>query len=65
MADDIDRASEQEAKQRDAAINNARASTKYIAATGYCLECGAKVGAEMRWCDNFCRDDWQRWNPEA
>jgi hypothetical protein len=30
-------------------------------ATGMCLnECGASLPAGRRWCDDQCRDDWQK-----
>ena len=64
MADDIDRACDREQLDRERAIEAAR-QINYIAATGYCLECGEPVSDGKRWCDNFCRDDWQRWNPQA
>lgn len=28
--------------------------------TTHCLECGAPVTAPRRWCDRYCRDDWER-----
>lgn len=64
MADDIDKASDQEQEQRDRAIAYARV-VKKIEPTGHCLECGEPIGDGMRWCNNSSRDDWQRWNPEA
>lgn len=30
------------------------------AATGYCLNCEARLKASFRWCDAFCRDDWAK-----
>lgn len=29
-------------------------------ATGYCLNCEARLGPNRRWCDAPCRDDWQK-----
>jgi hypothetical protein len=26
---------------------------------GFCLNCGAGVDGNKRWCDSECRDDWQ------
>lgn len=63
MSDEIDRAQDQEAMQREAAIASARNKSHTISATGKCLECNKPLPEGMRWCDNYCRDDWQRWNP--
>ena len=27
---------------------------------GFCLYCEEKTSREKRWCNTFCRDDWQR-----
>ncbi len=27
---------------------------------GMCLNCGAAVDGERRWCDTDCRNDWER-----
>ena len=29
-------------------------------ATGYCLNCEARLRQGLRWCDVGCRDDWQK-----
>lgn len=65
MADELELASEREQVARDAAIHHVQNQPPAAIATGECLECGAKLKKPMRWCDNFCHDDWQRWNPEA
>lgn len=49
----------------DAAVEEARDRARRHYGTkpvGMCLNCGDKVGEEMRWCSNDCRDDWQRRN---
>lgn len=28
-------------------------------ACGTCLNCGEPLAVGMRWCDEYCRDDWQ------
>jgi hypothetical protein len=28
--------------------------------TGSCYNCGEAVIADARWCDNACRDDWEK-----
>ncbi|TXF11919.1 DUF2116 family Zn-ribbon domain-containing protein [Pelomicrobium methylotrophicum] len=30
------------------------------APTGACLWCGEKLAHPLRWCDEDCRDDWER-----
>lgn len=30
------------------------------AATGACLFCEEPLDKPKRWCDSYCRDDWQR-----
>jgi hypothetical protein len=27
---------------------------------GTCLWCEEETGHKRRWCDNYCRDDWQK-----
>ena len=27
--------------------------------TGFCLTCGEPLPAGRRWCDAFCRDEWE------
>lgn len=29
-------------------------------ATGYCLNCDARLAPKQRWCDTACRDDWEK-----
>ena len=63
MADDVDIASDLEQLRRDAAIAAVVNKKPAAIANGLCQECGEQVATGVRWCDNFCRDDWQRWNP--
>jgi hypothetical protein len=65
MADDIDIASDREQLARDNAIQNIKNKPAAAKSCGVCLECGAGLKGDKRWCDNHCRDDWQRWHPEA
>ena len=30
--------------------------------TGYCLFCGEPLEKGRRWCDAYCRDDWEKLN---
>jgi RNA polymerase-binding transcription factor DksA len=65
MSDDVDIASDREQVARDKAIKYIQNKPPAAVSTGYCLECGAPIANNKRWCDNYCRDDWQRWNPDA
>ena len=31
-----------------------------IQGIGICLNCGAELQGDARWCDADCRDDWER-----
>lgn len=60
MTDVFDQASEREQLERDLAI---RYSSKLNAlpATGFCLSCGEGLAIPShRFCDSFCRDDFQK-----
>lgn len=65
MADDIDIASEREQIARDKQIQHIQNKPPAAKSCGVCLECGEAVQGDLRWCDNYCRDDWQRWHPQA
>ena len=62
MADEIDRASDQEQVLRDSAIYSARQVRNIILSTGKCLQCDADVAGDRRWCNSDCRDDWEKIN---
>ena len=57
-ADFLDDASENESKERERLIENARKGSK-VQATGHCLYCNAELPKDQRWCDQWCREDWQ------
>ena len=57
-ADFLDDASENESKERDRLIEKARIQPK-VQATGHCLYCNAELPNNKRFCDEWCRDDWQ------
>ena len=57
-ADMLDQASENESKERERLIERARRA-KLILATGHCLCCNAELKDGKRWCDEWCRDEWQ------
>ena len=31
-----------------------------LPATGYCYYCSESIGSSKRFCDTYCRDDWER-----
>lgn len=59
MTDIFEQGSAREEQDRELAI---RFSSRLNAApaTGKCLFCGEAVGEGNRFCDSFCRDDYQR-----
>lgn len=58
MADEADRAEEQEEMARQAAlIVRRRVGPRY---TGRCLNCGEIIEGPLRWCDAACREDWTK-----
>ncbi len=66
--DICDKASEQEEIARNASVFEIQNKPAAAEATGFCLECDELIVPTVvgqRWCDKDCRDDWQRWNPEA
>lgn len=56
--DDLDRASELEQKQRDAALARARQGVS-LPYTGHCHYCGDITGGGRRFCDADCRDGYE------
>ena len=62
--DEIDRASDQEQAQRDAAIRNASSFGSVLKPCGKCLNCGDQIGGDLRWCNSDCRNDFEKRNEE-
>lgn len=58
MNDEADRAAEQEAAARNAALASRRPEGP--PATGRCHYCGERLPLPMRWCDAECRNEWER-----
>ena len=58
MTDIYDRASDREQLDRDLAIKSARESAPEAPVTGDCLWCNAELTGGRRWCDAWCREDW-------
>lgn len=63
--DELDLASDREQLACDKAVADIQNKPPAALATGECLECGEPVAEGVRWCCKECRDDWQRWNPQA
>lgn len=60
MPDEFDRASEDEQKFREAAIRQSASSFVKRAYTGKCYNCDEPVAADAHFCDESCRDDYQK-----
>ena len=60
FADDLELASYLEQQRLDRAIATARASKQVaLPATGKCHNCDEVVETGIRFCDSFCRDDYE------
>lgn len=57
MSDNLDVASEREELERTLAQTIRKPEGPI--ATGRCLFCDEIVDDGLRWCDNWCRDDWE------
>lgn len=49
-------------EQRSIKYAQERAKELEVQPVGHCLYCGEKflTDSRMRWCDEFCRDSWQK-----
>ena len=56
-ADILDDASEIESNERERLIQKARKAMK-VQATGHCFYCNAELEDNKKFCDEWCRDDW-------
>jgi len=65
MSREHDQASDIEQLARDTSLLAARNYESMAKATGKCLNCFKPLKNDMRWCNSACRDDYQRWHPEA
>ena len=57
-ADFLDNASEVENYERERLIAKARKSVK-VQATGHCFYCNAELPDGKKFCDEWCRDDYE------
>lgn len=58
--DDADRAQQVEELQREVAVQAAREALPALPDVGYCYYCDEATERGKRFCDDDCRDDWQR-----
>jgi len=58
LPDENDQATELESQLREAAL--ARREPEGPPSCGACYYCGAPLKDGRRFCDAYCRDDWQR-----
>lgn len=56
--DDVERGQEKEQALREAALERRRPTAP--PACGVCLYCNEPVPGVRRWCNEDCRDDWER-----
>jgi RNA polymerase-binding transcription factor DksA len=62
MSDDADKTQDRlELEDSIRRKYNARESAP-IKGTGYCLNCGEAIRKDWRWCDQYCRDDYEHRN---
>jgi hypothetical protein len=63
MADDADRANDQQQNLVDAAIKKAQSkSLDTTNLSGVCLTCGEVTGKFRRWCNKTCCEEWSNKN---
>lgn len=59
MSDDADKSQDREELEQEIRKKYIKPTEKEVEATGICLNCGEPVRDDVRWCDVFCRNDWQ------
>lgn len=60
MADDIDRAQDHIEREEAMRRKYSNPNKLEVEATGECLNCFEPLPIGMRWCDNFCKEDWEK-----
>jgi hypothetical protein len=58
VADEADQAAKREDDARAEALQRRRPEGP--PAVGACHYCGELIRPGLRWCDEYCRDDWER-----
>jgi hypothetical protein len=59
MADIADKANDLVAMNEELALRSLRSQKSKALFTGFCLHCEEVVEEPKRWCDSFCRDQWE------
>lgn len=62
MADIADKANDLVAMNEELAIRSLHNQKPKALFTGFCLHCEEVVEEPKRWCDSFCRDQWEARN---
>ena len=62
MADEADRAAVAEELYLNQSMAHHKRPESTAIFTGWCNYCGKSVDGQRRWCDAFCRDEWERDN---
>lgn len=59
--DEIDRAQSETEVLNEVTINQYRtlANQPEVEGTGFCLYCEEPLSDGKRWCDSYCRDEWE------
>ncbi len=62
MADIADKANDLVAMNEELALRSLRSQKSKALFTGFCLHCEEVLEEPKRWCDSFCRDQWEMRN---
>jgi len=57
LMDEIDRAQTLQEQALEIAL---KSRPERLPATGYCYYCSEEISASKRFCDEYCRDDWDK-----
>jgi hypothetical protein len=59
MSDDVDQTQDRLDLEQELRKKYRKAPTP-IKGVGYCLNCGEPLSKDWRWCDQYCRDDYEQ-----
>jgi len=60
MADDIDKAQDHIEREEHMRRKYSNPNRLEAEATGECLNCFEPLSLGMRWCDKYCKEDWEK-----
>jgi hypothetical protein len=60
MSDEIDMAQDHIEREEDMRRKYRKPAALEVDPTGSCLNCGEFLTGKERWCDQYCREDWQK-----